>query len=126
MRVAVEKIFEVKQNQGEHILKIKSDLFKAKQDGIIFFNNDVASLTEKEDINIYYSEFSGMDDDRNAFPIPIERFVLPKEKKERFSLFKKHYESYYPNSEMDYNLFESFDNKPFKAKKCVWFFRQEG
>lgn len=126
MRVAVEKIFEVEQNKGKNLLKVKSDLFKAKQEGVIFFKNDVSSLSVKEDINIYYSEFPSPDTDRNAFPIRKENFFLPKDKNERFLLFKKHYESYYPDSEMDYNLFEAFNTEPFKAKKCVWFFRKEG
>lgn len=124
MRVAVKEIFKVEQSKGKHLLQVKSELFSAKKEGTLFFINDVSTLTEKEDINIYFSKCSGPDSDRDAFPIPKENFILPKGEEARYSLFKKHYETYYPNSEMDYNLFLSFNTKPFQAKQCLWFFRQ--
>ncbi|NGY89111.1 hypothetical protein F6Y05_39745 [Bacillus megaterium] len=67
MRVAVKKIFEVEQRKGKEYFEVKTALFKAKKEGSLFFPNDVSSLTEQEDIDIYYSEFPGMDANRNAF-----------------------------------------------------------
>jgi len=125
MRVAVKKIFEVEKSKGKHYFEVKNDLHKAKQEGFLFFANDVSSLTEEEDIDIYYSEFPGMDANKNAFPVPTEDFFYPSCEKERYCLFKEHYETYYPGEEMDHNLFMTFDPKPFKAKQRVWFYRQE-
>lgn len=126
MKVEMKKIVEVEKNNGKNIFRVKSDLFRAKQEGTIFFNQDVSKLTEKEVINLYHSDFSSdLETERNAFPVPNENFILPSDKDEKFTLFKTYYESYYPNATMDHNLFETFNNKPFKAKKCVWFFREE-
>ncbi|WP_456363914.1 hypothetical protein [Priestia aryabhattai] len=124
MRVAVKKFFEAEQSRGKHYFEVKSDLHKAKQEGFLFFANDVSSLTDEEDIDIYYSEIPGMDKNKNAFPIPTEDFFYSSCEKERYSFCKEYYESYY-GEEMDYNLFMTFDSKPFKAKQRVWFYRQE-
>lgn len=122
----MKKIIEVEKNNGKNIFSVKSDLFKAKKEGTIFFKQDISSLTEKEEINLYYSECSSeLETDRNAFPIPNENFVLPTCNEEKYSLYKTYYESYYPDAKMDHSLFETFSSKPFKAKKCVWFFREE-
>ena len=125
MRVAIKKIFEAEKENGKHMMEVKSDLFNAKKEGVLFFTNDISSISEKEDINIYYSEYAGQDDDRNAFPILADKFLVPRDENERFTLFKKHYETYYPDSEMDRDLFLAFDQKPYKAKQCLWFYRQE-
>ena len=127
MRVVAKKIFEIEEQKGKHMLKVKAELFKAKQEGTIFFYEDIFSLSfdEKEYISLYYSEFASPNSDHNAFPVPKEEYILPKSEKERYEFFKKYYELYYPDSEMDYNLFLSFNPKPFEAKKCVWFFRKE-
>ena len=125
MRVAVKKIFEVEQRKGKEYFEVKTALFKAKKEGSLFFPNDVSSLTEQEDIDIYYSEFPGMDANRNAFPVPAENFFLPSCEQERYDFVKPYYESYYAGEELDQDTFMSFNTKPFKAKQQVWFYRQE-
>lgn len=126
MRLALSNIVQAEQESGNHLLAIKSELFNLKQEGDLFFSADLASMTENEDIDLYYSGFPGSDSDRGAFPVLNETCIVPKDEDERFLFFKKHYEAYYPDSEMDMNEFRKFSSTPFRAKKCTWFSRNEG
>lgn len=126
MKVSINKYVILREEQsGENFLQAKATLQRAKKEGILFFREDVSSLTEKETMNLYHMDLcpnENVVDENKAFPVPLKDFFMPRGDEERFQYFKKYFESYYPTKTLTYDAYKTFNKTPYIAKKCVWFY----
>lgn len=102
----------------------KFQLLTLKNQGVLFFKDDVSSLELHEPFKLYYYLVSHPAI-QDAFPVPTDSIHLSKLKTLTFDDVKEYFESYYLNEADDKEGIQAFDLKnPYIGKDYIWFYKR--
>ena len=110
--------------EGTSFLATKLLLLKQKKLGLVFFEEDITTLTSQDSIVFYHSFLAPQYIGRGCFPIPKEKyFSCRNDNKAKFlSLLTTHYHLYYQSSELEPDFKTVYSELPFVGLHFVWFF----
>lgn len=110
-------------NKYENILQLKLALIRFRNDGTIFFNEQISSLEFNRPFEFYFCITKGKITYINAFPVPTSIYARWMNKSNaRFHSLLPYYQSYYETKIMpDEDYFQSL--YLFEGEKYVWFYR---
>lgn len=105
-----------------NILKLKCELIKQKNTGMVFYKEDISKLPIDYPFEFYFYLTKGTILYQNAFPIPANHYKPWMRKNNNIQHLLPYFQSYYETeSPFDSLYFESL--YLFKGRKFVWFYK---
>ncbi|WP_052124257.1 hypothetical protein [Ureibacillus manganicus] len=105
-----------------NILKLKCELIKQKNMGMIFYKEDISKLPIDHPFEFYFYLTKGTILYQNAFPIPANHYKPWMRKNNNIQHLLPYFQSYYETeSPFDSLYFENLSL--FKGRKFVWFYK---
>lgn len=110
------------QTHEKNVLKFKLKLIRYKNDGIIFYKEDMSSLKLDQPFELYYLLTKGTISYKNAFPMPLSYYQEFVQNNYSPDFLIDFYQFYYQTKKVPSKKF--FQNlEVFESKKHVWFYR---
>ncbi|MEH7181103.1 hypothetical protein [Neobacillus vireti] len=120
MKVTIREIIN-KCDVGLTMRQVKSFLTQQKQQGGIFFQESVDTLSIDYYFDLYFYIYSSKLSSINAFPIPLK--VFTNNNKISINEMKIYFESYYPKKIAKISLLKFYElNNPHVGESHVWFY----
>ena len=105
-----------------NILKLKYELMKQKNMGIVFYKEDICKLPIDHPFEFYFYLTKGTILYQNAFPIPFNHYKPWMRNKNNLHHLLPYFQSYYETeSPFESSYFEQLCL--FKGRKFVWFYK---
>lgn len=105
-----------------NILKLKCELIKQKNMGMVFYKEDISKLPIDHPFEFYFYLTKGTILYQNAFPIPANQYKPWMRKKNNIQHLLPYFQSYYETeSPFDSLYFEHLSL--FKGREFVWFYK---
>lgn len=115
---------EVSKCLNLSVLATKEYLIKKRKEGVIFFKDDISSLTIDRSFQLYYYMMPSKKTLIDAFPIPTKAFRIYKNKRESFVFMYQFFKQYYQVSHGDLSFFEQYNlDSPYVGIKYIWFYK---
>lgn len=125
MQLTLSRFQIALESEIKNPFAVKSRLTKWKQEGVWFYNENIALIDENTPFHAYYYLKPSSTSFVNAFPVPRAVHLTHCSDYQQYLFLKHYFESYYPNHPFTYKEFTKYNlDSPYLAKRFVWYFKK--
>jgi hypothetical protein len=122
MEVSIKNCLMESLGGCKTILEMKLFLIQSKKQGLIFFKEDITTLSMEDTFEIYFSNIPDKNSNKSAFPVPKGLFHLPNDKKQKSAMMDHFFSVYYQDGSSHLDLFNQNDFQIHFGHDYVWFY----
>ncbi|MDR7319678.1 hypothetical protein [Brevibacillus nitrificans] len=108
----------------DSLLQVKALLMKMKKRGLVFYQEDIVTLSPDTEFEIYFSFFKGIIEFENAFPVPLDMYYRYRAYQLDNEFLLPFYQSYYETTSTPAHWKES-SFQVYQGWEFVWFYRKD-
>lgn len=119
------KLFLGGQQAKRSLKEVKLLLYIAKKQGVVFYKENIFSLQQADDFDLYFVGCPSFRTKVNAFPISVSEYQMFDTRDEYLGFLQRCYERYYRKERGNKKILLGYDlANPFVGREYIWFYKK--